>query len=376
MSDAESFNGDRDRETLDDPNLWEISSASSEEWNEDAEWTVEIVGEEVRNKKIRHEVVWHGWQRPTDGTSNTWPWNPEEEGINTNEWERLAAKRRKDLAKQSTKLNVWSDTSLVDTDTRLRSQAYEEKLNRSKERSLKPASRSRNNLQRHGRGRNSSAERSDGESSPPPRPVSHRRRPVAASRSSGSVSSSVSQSLPSSSTAAASDRPVSTKRSRLSAASRSSVSSPASQNRPSLTRRDTAAASDRPTSSTSQSRSSRQPVRSIASKSPPHLRQTQESDEEDYVHRNMVERFYGPPYLPSKRKQREDPPDETVRPKPTSKEKGKACPQPQPSRIRSAIEQTASHSARKVANLPVRAQETFRTSSAPFDSSELPRKYF
>ncbi|KAG7093933.1 hypothetical protein E1B28_007567 [Marasmius oreades] len=227
-------------------------------------------------------------------------------------------------------IQIWSDTSLVDTDTRLRSQAYEEKVERSKRKGVRMAEKLRKNLRKHGRG---PTEGSDGEEYPPPRNGSVRastsstRAPAVASRASGSAPSSV------------------------------------GQNRPSFSIGRGTTTRDRRTPQTAQPRSSRQSVHPPPANTPACLVQSPESDGEEFIPKDMID-WSARTYPTSKGKQREVQYCETEPYRSISKGKQKACPQPQPSRIRSATEQNTLKPVRKIAPLPARRQGASRNSSS------------
>ncbi|KAL0573929.1 hypothetical protein V5O48_008026 [Marasmius crinis-equi] len=131
-----------------DEGIWSYSDSASEEFDEadmDQDYTVDVVGEEIRNGELRHEVVWHGWQRG-DGTSNTW-----KDEVDVEEWNEDAAKRRKKLAQESMDIQIWTDLNVVDTNTRLRAQAYDEKRRKRTEEPVTLAQQMQANLIKHGK---------------------------------------------------------------------------------------------------------------------------------------------------------------------------------------------------------------------------------
>ncbi|THV08314.1 SET domain-containing protein [Dendrothele bispora CBS 962.96] len=116
-----------------------ISSESEPEiFEEDLEWQVKIVGEEIKDRnQVVYEVGWPGWERP-DRSRNTWA-TPEQADCDMPEekqrWDSKMARIRKSLAEKSLDVPVWSGLDLLSESDYLRSEAFEEKL---KERKRKP----------------------------------------------------------------------------------------------------------------------------------------------------------------------------------------------------------------------------------------------
>ncbi|KAJ7240369.1 hypothetical protein B0H12DRAFT_1134579 [Mycena haematopus] len=105
--------------------LWCPSPTPSEDWGSDADvdFQFEILGEEVGfNGKMKYEVLWHNWQR-SDGTSTTWEGSTDNAAIldAVSEWD---AKRIAALP-DTTDVELWGTTDIVNTRTRLRKQGYE-----------------------------------------------------------------------------------------------------------------------------------------------------------------------------------------------------------------------------------------------------------
>ncbi|KAG2004375.1 histone-lysine N-methyltransferase [Coprinopsis cinerea AmutBmut pab1-1] len=110
------------------------SESPLEDWGSDGDkdWPVEVIGEEVDYwGKVRHEVAWDGWNRK-DGTNTTW----KEEYVDKrqarfiSDWDRRQKTRRRNLAEEDEycSIEVHTGLDIHNTETRLRAQAYEEKL--------------------------------------------------------------------------------------------------------------------------------------------------------------------------------------------------------------------------------------------------------
>ncbi|KAK1227184.1 hypothetical protein PQX77_009818 [Marasmius sp. AFHP31] len=142
--------------------VWNTSSSSAEEWDDEEAnnaFRMSIVGEEIRNgqlrfclqpKPFRHEVLWEDWKR-RNGTSNTW--RPNEEGVDEETleaWNDMVAANREKLAEGSLDIEIWSDLNNVNTDTRLRGQAYDEKRQKRYGEPVSLVERMRANLVKHG----------------------------------------------------------------------------------------------------------------------------------------------------------------------------------------------------------------------------------
>ncbi|KAK7052543.1 hypothetical protein R3P38DRAFT_3255694 [Favolaschia claudopus] len=109
------------RKDMDDAEeLWRRSPSPVEDWgNDDREWEMEVIGEEVRyDGEIKYEVRWNGWKRP-DGTNTTW------QSANDTPLAQWEEDRLKDLStKDTTKVKLWSTLDLVNRATRERKQGY------------------------------------------------------------------------------------------------------------------------------------------------------------------------------------------------------------------------------------------------------------
>ncbi|KAF4619229.1 hypothetical protein D9613_004892 [Agrocybe pediades] len=109
---------------------WIFSTMPEEDFSqyEGRDWTCQIVGEEVDSRgKVFYEIHWDDWTR-NDGTSTTWV-PSDTEDVDLTSWKRAQKNARIDLADDS--LEVGLDFPTVDihnTETFLRSEAYEEKL--------------------------------------------------------------------------------------------------------------------------------------------------------------------------------------------------------------------------------------------------------
>ncbi|KAF9480717.1 SET domain-containing protein [Pholiota conissans] len=114
---------------------WEPSPTPSDEpWDDegadaDGNWRYEIIGEEVDwQGNIKHEVRWDDWQR-SDGTKTTWE-SPNHSSIDSKPWTRQQLRRRRLLAAESLAIEIPSTVDIHNDATFLRSQAYDEKLER------------------------------------------------------------------------------------------------------------------------------------------------------------------------------------------------------------------------------------------------------
>ncbi|KAF5381719.1 hypothetical protein D9615_005625 [Tricholomella constricta] len=113
--------------------LWIASDTESESFSdaeggdEDGKWAVEIIGEEVDGQgNVRYEAAWKNWSRK-DGTNTTWD-NSLLHPDDIRDWKRKQTMRRNRLAHESLDIDIWATTDIHNTATRLRVQAYEEKL--------------------------------------------------------------------------------------------------------------------------------------------------------------------------------------------------------------------------------------------------------
>lgn len=116
---------------------WQRSPTPVESWsdaegaNSDGEWEIQIIGEEVDEEgNVRYEAEWVTWSR-MDGTNTTWD-NDLLQPRHHEEWDRIQAQRRLDLAKESHDIEIWATLDIYNTNTRLRAQAYDEKLKATK----------------------------------------------------------------------------------------------------------------------------------------------------------------------------------------------------------------------------------------------------
>ncbi|KAF8874408.1 hypothetical protein BD779DRAFT_1566606 [Infundibulicybe gibba] len=116
-----------------DNELWRPSNSPSEHFtdasgaDENDEWPVEIVGEEVDHRgEVRYEARWGNWKRP-DGTNVTWNNSYLDPGI-LRRWKHAQKIHRNRLARESQEIELWFDLDVHNDETRLRAQAYEEKL--------------------------------------------------------------------------------------------------------------------------------------------------------------------------------------------------------------------------------------------------------
>ncbi|KAH6916057.1 SET domain-containing protein [Coprinopsis sp. MPI-PUGE-AT-0042] len=111
--------------------LWRRSESPQEEWEEDGDWGVSIIGEEVDYwGDVRYEVQWDGWQRK-DGTSQTWKPEYVDEGDKSifKKWDKKQRKYRLKLAEERPGIEVVPGRlDFHNNDTLRRSQALEEQL--------------------------------------------------------------------------------------------------------------------------------------------------------------------------------------------------------------------------------------------------------
>ncbi|KAK0200089.1 hypothetical protein DFS33DRAFT_1388385 [Desarmillaria ectypa] len=113
--------------------LWSRSQTPEENFNgaegadENGNWPLSIVSEEVGyDNNIRKEIVWDTWRRE-DGTNNTY----KEQDIPSDylkSYTTQQQRKRQKMARESRDIEIWSSTDIINTRTRLRAQAYEEKL--------------------------------------------------------------------------------------------------------------------------------------------------------------------------------------------------------------------------------------------------------
>ncbi|KAF9000923.1 SET domain-containing protein [Hymenopellis radicata] len=108
----------------------EPSPDIQEEFQEGLLWEYVISSEEVGyNNEIRHETKWKDWTSNIDQTNNSWreDWIPKE---SARAYDSKQARRRAELANASADITLWANTDIIDDRTRLRAQAYDEKLER------------------------------------------------------------------------------------------------------------------------------------------------------------------------------------------------------------------------------------------------------
>ncbi|KAJ3507362.1 hypothetical protein NLJ89_g6347 [Agrocybe chaxingu] len=103
------------------------SFSDAEGANENGEWRFDIIGEEVDHaNEILLEVRWDDWKRE-DGTKTTWNELASlEEG--SKRWSKEQRGRRMKLASESLEIPVVTTLDIHNTETYLRSHAYDEKL--------------------------------------------------------------------------------------------------------------------------------------------------------------------------------------------------------------------------------------------------------
>ncbi|XP_006455981.1 hypothetical protein AGABI2DRAFT_180791 [Agaricus bisporus var. bisporus H97] len=112
-----------------DESFWRNSpspEANDEMGEEGKEWYFEVVGEEVDADGDVRQVDWDGWKR-ADGTTQTWQrMNPNL----TREWRVMQRRRREDVLKDSIDIDLgaFSGVDIHNDETRLRAQAYKDKL--------------------------------------------------------------------------------------------------------------------------------------------------------------------------------------------------------------------------------------------------------
>ncbi|KAF9462485.1 hypothetical protein BDZ94DRAFT_1260968 [Collybia nuda] len=75
---------------------------------------------------LRYEARWQDWSRE-DGSNVTWN-NDYIDPEDIRPWTKAQKRRRAELAAESCDIDIWGTTDIVNTATRLRAQAYEEKL--------------------------------------------------------------------------------------------------------------------------------------------------------------------------------------------------------------------------------------------------------
>ncbi|RDB30047.1 Histone-lysine N-methyltransferase, H3 lysine-9 specific, partial [Hypsizygus marmoreus] len=133
---SEEESGPESDNSFTDAEIWR-PSPSPEETFSDAEgadgngnWEVQIIGEEVDSQgNIRYEVRRSPslrWTR-ADGTNTTWD-NDLIHPDDIKPWKKAQSLRRAQLAEESLDIEVWATMDIHNTNTRLRAQAYEEKL--------------------------------------------------------------------------------------------------------------------------------------------------------------------------------------------------------------------------------------------------------
>ncbi|KAF8233816.1 SET domain-containing protein [Tricholoma matsutake] len=113
--------------------LWCASESPAETFSdaegadEDGNWRVQIIGEEVDGTgEVRYQAQWENWTR-RDGSNVTWD-NNFLHWRDINFWKRKQTARRNRLADESLDIEIWGTLDIHNTATRLRAQAYEEKL--------------------------------------------------------------------------------------------------------------------------------------------------------------------------------------------------------------------------------------------------------
>ncbi|KDR84130.1 hypothetical protein GALMADRAFT_236807 [Galerina marginata CBS 339.88] len=130
------YDGDSDGENSENGSLFSRSSPvdDGERWRAspppreifgDGEWQFQIIGEEVDwEGNIQYQVRWDDWNRD-DGTNTTWE-TPET--IADTNWKTAQQKSRRILRNESLEIDVITTSDIHNTATYLRSQAYDEKL--------------------------------------------------------------------------------------------------------------------------------------------------------------------------------------------------------------------------------------------------------
>ncbi|PPQ69245.1 hypothetical protein CVT26_003657 [Gymnopilus dilepis] len=93
----------------------------------DREWSCQIIGEELDKDEKTLSVRWDNWQR-ADGTNTTW--ETDDTTVDLSVWKKAQKKHRRNLANQTIEIDVHTTTDVHNTRTYLRSQAYQEKLDR------------------------------------------------------------------------------------------------------------------------------------------------------------------------------------------------------------------------------------------------------
>lgn len=113
--------------------LWSRSQTPEENFNgaegadENGNWPLSIVSEEVGyDNEVRNEIRWDTWRRE-DGTNNTYTEQDIPPAYLKSHTTRQQ-KKRQQMARESRDIEIWSSTDIINTRTRLRAQAYEEKL--------------------------------------------------------------------------------------------------------------------------------------------------------------------------------------------------------------------------------------------------------
>lgn len=113
--------------------LWSRSPTPEENFNgaegadEHGNWPLSIVSEDVgHDNEVRNEIRWDTWHRE-DGTNNTYTGQDIPPAYLKSHTTRQQKKRER-MARESRDIEIWSFTDIINTRTRLRAQAYEEKL--------------------------------------------------------------------------------------------------------------------------------------------------------------------------------------------------------------------------------------------------------
>ncbi|KAK0470772.1 hypothetical protein IW261DRAFT_1515552 [Armillaria novae-zelandiae] len=112
--------------------LWSRSPTPEENFSgaegadEHGNWPVSIVSEEVGHDNEVRCIRWDTWRRE-DGTNNTYTEQDVPPAYLKSHTTQQQKKRQR-MARESRDIEIWSSTDIINTRTRLRAQAYEEKL--------------------------------------------------------------------------------------------------------------------------------------------------------------------------------------------------------------------------------------------------------
>ncbi|KAF9531346.1 hypothetical protein CPB83DRAFT_848886 [Crepidotus variabilis] len=113
---------------------WKASEPPEEVWTSDGDsgtFQLAVIGEEIDLEHgSKYEVWWYGWKGRSDGTKTTWETAESlaNYGVNLTPWKEAQQKLHDEQVKKSLEIDIHATVDIHNTETRLASQAYAEKL--------------------------------------------------------------------------------------------------------------------------------------------------------------------------------------------------------------------------------------------------------